>query len=335
MVKLEELDRIFKAFDQVKALIIGDVMVDAYYWGKVDRISPEAPVPIVAVNKKEARMGGAANVALNIQALGAEPILCSVIGEDEEGDEFMQLLEENKQSQAGILRSPNRRTTKKTRIIGNNHQMLRIDAEDIHPISTAEQKQFFQQIKEIIEKQKVDVIIFEDYDKGVLTKSLIQKLIQLANKKNIPTAVDPKKVNFMAYQEVTLFKPNLKELKEGLKLDFNAKNQAELEDAVRQLESKLRNQKTLLTLSESGVYLNTSKEKYHIKAHLRDITDVSGAGDTVISVAALCLAAKTDDRVLAELSNLAGGLVCENVGVVPIVKASLMEEAKAVLAKNE
>ncbi|MCB0801605.1 MAG: D-glycero-beta-D-manno-heptose-7-phosphate kinase [Flavobacteriales bacterium] len=315
----------------MNVLIIGDVMVDAYYWGKVDRISPEAPVPIVSVNKREARMGGAANVALNIQAMGANPILCSVIGSDEEGDEFLNLLENAGQSKTGILRSSTRITTKKTRVIGNSHQMLRIDAEDTKEINHKEQEDFYLLIEQIINNQNIDVIIFEDYDKGVITKSLIQKVVDLAIKNNIPTTVDPKKVNFMAYKNVSLFKPNLKELKEGLKVDFNHRNQSELEQTVQELERQLNNQITLLTLSELGIYVKSNKFSVQIKAHHRDITDVSGAGDTVISVASLCLAAKQDVKLIAELSNLAGGLVCENVGVVPIVKEKLLEEAKQIL----
>jgi len=331
-VSQKELDQLFDDFATLNILIIGDVMIDSYYWGKVDRISPEAPVPIVAVKSKESRMGGAANVALNIQAMGATPILCSVIGEDEEGDEFIELVEKRKQSAKGILRSANRKTTKKTRIIGNNHQMLRIDAEDVNPIQAEEESNFFDLISGIIDSESIDAIIFEDYDKGVITEGLIQKVVNLANQKRIPTTVDPKKRNFTAYNEVTLFKPNLKELKEGLKIDFNHRNQEELEAAIQQLEENLGNEQTLITLSESGVFIKSKEEKHHIPAHLRDITDVSGAGDTVISVATLCAALKKEPKLIAELSNLAGGLVCENVGVVPIKKEDLLAEAKRLFA---
>jgi rfaE bifunctional protein kinase chain/domain len=326
-ISQQEVSQLFKNFEGLNILIIGDVMIDSYYWGKVDRISPEAPVPIVAVQKKESRMGGAANVALNIQAMGANPILCSVIGDDADGDEFMELVKARKQSAEGILRSAERRTTKKTRIIGNNHQMLRIDGEDTHLLSTAEEFSFFEALAAIIDKKQIDAIIFEDYDKGVITENLIQKVVDLSIEKNIPTTVDPKKRNFLAYQNVTLFKPNLKELKEGLKIDFNHKIIAELEDGISQLEAKLNNKITLITLSESGVYIKFSNVKHHIAAHLRDITDVSGAGDTVISIASLCLALNQSPELIAELSNLAGGLVCENVGVVPIKKDVLLKEA--------
>lgn len=330
-LSLNELNQLFEDFQKLNILIIGDVMVDAYYWGKVDRISPEAPVPIVSVNKKESRMGGAANVALNIQAMGATPILCAVIGEDEEGDEFVDLLQKNGQSDHGIIRSAERKTTKKTRIIGNNHQMLRVDAEDIHPLSKTEVNAFYNQIEKVIKEQSVDAIIFEDYDKGVIVPALIDKVVDLAEKMNIPTTVDPKKRNFTAYKKVSLFKPNLKELKEGLKIDFKMDQLDGLEAAIEKLESILGNKKTLVTLSEHGVYIHSKSEKHHIPAHHRDITDVSGAGDTVISVATLCLAMNQDAKVIAELSNLAGGLVCENVGVVPIDKSRLLMEAQKLI----
>lgn len=323
-----QLNQLFNSFDQLRILIIGDVMIDAYYWGKVERISPEAPVPIVAVEKKEARLGGAANVALNIQSLGATPILCSIVGNDEEGKEFIQLLEDNQQTQEGILSSSNRRTTKKTRIIGGNHQMLRIDAEDTHELDSEEETLFFERIREIVETSSVHAIIFEDYDKGTITPSLIKKVVDLAQTNDIPTTVDPKKRNFTAYKNVSLFKPNLKELKEGLKIEFNHKQATELEGAIHQLEQLLNNTTTLITLSELGVFIKSDQTKHHISAHRRDITDVSGAGDTVISVATLCLALKQAPELIAELSNLAGGLVCENVGVVPIKKTILQQEAQ-------
>lgn len=326
-VSKSQLNGLFEKFNDLTVLIIGDVMIDSYYWGKVDRISPEAPVPIVAVQKKESRLGGAANVALNVKAMGATPILCSVIGDDEDGRELIELAKDNGQTTEGLVQSANRRTTKKTRIIGNNHQMLRIDGEDLHDLDSNEEKNFFAKVQSILNEKKVHAIIFEDYDKGCITPHLIKKVVQLANERSIPTTVDPKKNNFTEYHGVTLFKPNLKELKEGLKIDFNHKDQAELEQAIAKLEGILKNKKTLITLSELGVFINSPKSKHHIAAHHRDITDVSGAGDTVISVATLCLALDQEPEMIAELSNLAGGLVCENVGVVPIEKADLLEEA--------
>jgi rfaE bifunctional protein kinase chain/domain len=315
----------------MNVIVIGDVMIDAYLWGKVDRISPEAPVPVVAINQKENRLGGAANVALNLKTLGANPIICSVIGDDERKDEFAALLENNGFSQAGIIHAKNRITTIKTRVISQGHHLLRIDEEMSSAISESYEDALIARVAQLINTEKIDVIIFEDYNKGVLTKKVIKEVIALANAAGIPTAVDPKKDNFFEYKNVSLFKPNLKELREGLKLDFDKKNKSELITAVTQLESHLNNKISLVTLSELGVLVKESEKITLIPAHLREILDVSGAGDTVISVAALCLAANIETENLAALSNLAGGLVCEKVGVVPINKEQLLKEAMRLL----
>lgn len=321
------LTDLFRQFNDLNVLIIGDVMIDAYYWGKVDRISPEAPVPIVAVEKSEKRLGGAANVALNIQALGANAILCAPVGDDKSGEDFIQLLKDNALSAEGILQLKDRITTEKTRIIGNNFQMLRVDNETTEVISEHQTHQFIGKVESLLNSHKIDVIIFEDYDKGAITENLIAQVVEMANQNGIPTTVDPKKRNFTEFKNVTLFKPNLKELKEGLKIEFDKKNKVALEGAIEQLESVLNNKQTLITLSELGVYIKNGSEKHHIAAHHRSITDVSGAGDTVISVASLCLALDMPSSVIAELSNLAGGLVCEKVGVVSIQKDQLLKEA--------
>lgn len=326
-VKKEHIREIFKSFNNLNVLIIGDVMIDSYMWGKVNRISPEAPVPIVAVQKKEKRLGGAANVALNIQALGANPILCSVIGVDYEGQTFLDLLKQQKLSQKGILKSRTRITTEKTRVIGNNHQLIRIDEEFEEDITAAETQQLLTLISYIIQHDKIDVIIFEDYNKGLITPKLISKVVELAKSKNIPTCVDPKKKNFNAYKGVSLFKPNLKELREGLKIEIGADNINELQREVSSYRVKQKFDTALVTLAEKGVITNSRSTKAHIPAHIRSIADVSGAGDTVISVASLLTALHCDPIVTAAISNLSGGLVCEQVGVVPIDKNLLLEEA--------
>lgn len=319
------LKEIFETFNSLKALIIGDVMIDSYIYGKVERISPEAPVPIVAVKNKEKRLGGAANVALNIQALGATPILCSVVGKDRDGDIFRQLLNSEHITADGIIFSKDRITTEKQRIMSGSHHLLRIDSEINNPINTEEEDALINLIREKI--QEADVVIFEDYDKGTITPRLIQKVINLANEKNIPTVVDPKKNNFLHYTGATLFKPNLKELKEGLKIEFDARNPEELRTAVAELKSRLSIKNALITLSERGVYIDSEQEKHLLPAHIRSISDVSGAGDTVISIAALGMALHMPPKLVAALSNLGGGLVCEFIGVVPIDKTSLYKEA--------
>ena len=326
-VKKEHIREIFKSFSNLNVLIIGDVMIDSYMWGKVNRISPEAPVPIVSVQKKEKRLGGAANVALNIQAMGANPILCSVIGIDFEGQNLLELLKTQKLSQKGILKSRTRITTEKTRVIGNNHQLLRIDEEIEEDIAPAETQQLITLISYIIQHDKIDVILFEDYNKGLITPKLISKVVELAKSKGIPTCVDPKRKNFNAYKGVTLFKPNLKELREGLKLDISSDNINELQRAISSYRVKQNFEIALVTLAEKGVLINSRSLKEHTPAHVRSIADVSGAGDTVISIAALMMALHVNPIVMASISNLAGGLVCEQIGVVPINKERLLEES--------
>jgi D-glycero-beta-D-manno-heptose-7-phosphate kinase len=323
----DTISNLFEQFNNYKVLIIGDVMVDAYMWGHVSRISPEAPVPIVAVNKRENRLGGAANVALNVQAMGATPYLCSVIGNDENSKLLIDLLNKQKLSNAGIIKSTNRVTTVKTRVIGNNHQMLRVDEEIETPISEKEKSKLLQVIQKIVLQKKIDVIVFEDYDKGCITAELIKDVVSFAKQKNIPTVVDPKKRNFMDYKGVTLFKPNLKELKEGLKQEINVDNIKSFADTTQKFLHTQKIDIGLITLSEKGMFLQNENKYWHIPAHQRDIADVSGAGDTVVSIASLCLASKTSPETLVKLSNLAGGLVCEKVGVVPVNKKQLLAEA--------
>ena len=324
----KSIQDLFKSFSKQTVLIIGDVMIDSYIKGKIERMSPEAPVPVVNVSGKEERLGGAANVALNIQSLGATPIVCAISGDDEHAKTLEKLFKKNKLATEGLLKIKNRPTTVKTRIICDKSHVLRVDEETVKEISASEEKKLFQKIFSIIEKQKISVIIFEDYDKGCITSSLIKAVVKLAAKKNLPVAVDPKKRNFLAYTDVSLFKPNLKELKEGLKMkSLNSKNRAEVEKASELLRKKLNTGMVLLTLSENGVYVSDGKSKHLLPAHKRNVIDVSGAGDTVIAVAALCLGAKADSKTLAELANLAGGLVCEKAGVVPIDRKLLLKEA--------
>lgn len=324
-MQYDSIEAIFDAFSQQRVLIIGDVMVDSYLWGKVERISPEAPVPIVNVQRREKRLGGAANVAMNIQALGAEPILCSVIGHDGSGTDLLNLLDDHQLSQEGILQSKDRITTIKHRILSGHQHILRVDQENTADLTPKESEDLLDLVKKLADT--CQAIIFEDYDKGVLGEALIQGVIAYANAKGIPTIVDPKKKNFLNYTGATLFKPNLKELKDGLKIDFNAKDANELKEAVTKLKETLQVKQALVTLSELGVYMDNGSEKVHIPAHLRSIADVSGAGDTLVSVAALCLALNTSPRFTAALSNLAGGLVCEHLGVVSIDKQLLLNEA--------
>ena len=314
------------SFANLHILVIGDVMVDAYYFGSVDRISPEAPVPIISVSKKELRPGGAANVALNLKSLGANATLCAVIGKDEEGHSLTSLLIKEDIDTEGIIIDTTRPTTMKTRVISNNTHLIRIDHESTRFISPEIENHLIEFVKENI--KNVDAIIFEDYNKGLLTERLISEIISLANKNDVPTIVDPKKENFFAYKNCTLFKPNRIEIKEGLKTDMDLTKSENIEKAVDKLTERLDCKNVMVTLSEDGVFVKSGEQSSHIKAHKRSILDVSGAGDTVVSVAALCLAVGMKLSDLAEVANIAGGLVCEKVGVVPISHTELIAEIK-------
>ena len=322
------MTNIFEKFNSLNVLIIGDVMIDSYIWGKVERISPEAPVPVVRVTKKENRLGGAANVALNIQSLGACPYICAVIGEDSAGENFLSLLNAQGLSDEGLIKIKTRPTTVKTRIIAHNKQIARVDAETERNLSSSNTLLVLNKIKQIIANHRIDAIIYEDYDKGLITEELIDKTVKLAKEMGIITIVDPKKRNFHAYKGVQLFKPNLKELREGLKIDIDPSDIEQIEQAVEKLKKQLGAKTVMLTLSEHGVYVSSATGNKHILAHKRNIADVSGAGDTVIATAALCLAAGLNEFKTAEIANLAGGLVCEHVGVVPIDKARLLREVE-------
>ena len=317
-----------KTLDQLsnsKILVIGDVMLDRYWFGDASRISPEAPVPVINVKKKSFGLGGASNVAMNVLALGAQPVLCALVGNDDDGRKLLQRLEELGMSREGIVVSDDRPTTVKTRVIASHQHVVRVDEESDKEANEKEKKFLLERIEKLL--PQCQVVIFEDYDKGVLSEKIISQATALAKKHNIPTVVDPKKRNFLSYSNVTLFKPNLKELREGLKIEVGAANQDQVQQATAMLKEKLQADGVMVTLSEHGVYIDYQNQKIKLPAHEREIADVSGAGDTVVSVAALCTALNLDARMIASLSNLAGGLVCQHVGAVPIDKSELIAEA--------
>jgi rfaE bifunctional protein kinase chain/domain len=307
-------------------LIIGDVMIDSYLIGKVNRISPEAPIPIVSVSEREYRLGGAANVALNIRALGAKAFLCSIIGKDEKGKIFKELLTAKSLSDEGIIVSNSRKTTVKTRVISGGQHLLRVDDEHSHFVGNEISNMLFNNVVKIIKTHKIDAIIFEDYDKGVLSEELIVEIVAIAKEKNIPTCVDPKKNNFYFYKNVNLFKPNFKEFTEGTKSDIDKIKLDVLETHAKEFLINQGIEILMITLSEQGIFIADKIQNLHLPAEIRDISDVSGAGDTVISVAALLLASGASLKEIANLSNIAGGLVCEKTGVVPIDPKELLNE---------
>jgi rfaE bifunctional protein kinase chain/domain len=326
-----DLDKLFSDISKLKVAVIGDVMLDTYWWGTVDRISPEGPVPVVAVTKKEQRIGGAGNVALNARALGADVALISVIGTDDEGKQLKDILEKNNIDTKFILFSKDRITTNKIRIIGRNQQMMRLDAEHTDDLEKDEEERLIRQIEKYVTEKKPDVIILQDYNKGVLTEEVIKNIIALCNTHNIICTADPKRKNFFAFKNVTLFKPNLKEVKESLHILSEEVNEKMLSAIHQQLKEKLHHSISLITLSDKGIFYENETDSKIIPSHLRNVADVSGAGDTVIAVASLIYTATKNIHLTAEIANIAGGMVCEVVGTATIDKQNLLEECKQLL----
>lgn len=323
---------LFSSFASVKVAVIGDVMLDTYWWGKVDRISPEAPVPVVAVTKREQRIGGAGNVALNISSLGASISVLSILGDDDDGRQLTELLKQNKIDTTYLVKSAERVTTNKIRIISRNQHMMRLDAEIIHALSAHDEQLLLDSFSAYIQKEKPHIVILEDYNKGVLTETVIAKVIALCRDHNILTAVDPKRKNFFAYKNADIFKPNLHEAKEGLNIIGDEVSESLLQHIHDRLYEQLQHHISFITLSEKGVYYQNEKTSRLIPTHIRSIADVSGAGDTVIAVASLVYAATKDPLLMAEMANIAGGLVCEEVGTVAIDKQKLLEECSRLLS---
>lgn len=328
---MEDFKKLFTSFPAVKVGVIGDVMLDTYMWGKVERISPEAPVPVVTLQKKEYRIGGAGNVALNCRSLDAQVSILSVTGDDSDSVILKQLLEESKIDTSYLVPSARRITTNKTRIISRNQQMMRLDAEVTNDLDAIDEKLLLEKVEAYINTEQPTVIIFEDYNKGVLSEHTIRKIIQWCKQSGIITAVDPKRKNFFSYIGVDIFKPNLKEVKEGLNLLVDNINEAVLKNIHAELYRVLNHHISFITLSEKGVFYQQDEVGHIISSHIRNIADVSGAGDTVIAVASLVYAATKNVQVMAEVANIAGGLVCEEVGTVAINKEKLLKECELLL----
>lgn len=331
---MDSLAKVFDSFSSKKIFVVGDVMIDSYMWGRTDRISPEAPVPVVSVTEKENRLGGAANVGLNIKAMGAEPVLCAIIGDDPQGQIFRQLLEKREMTDMGLMETTDRPTTVKTRVIASSQHLLRVDEEKSDAVPNETARKFAERTCKLIDQEKPHSLVFEDYDKGNITPEVIQIIVEKARELKIPVLVDPKKRNFFDYKNVTLFKPNFKELVEGMKINLKKTDTEAIANAASKLKKQLGAQYVMVTLSEAGVLLTNGESQYTMPAQKREIADVSGAGDTVISVLACCIAGKMDAQKSTIIANIAGGQVCEKVGVVPVDKGQLLAESEMFFAKN-
>ncbi len=324
-------EELFKKFESIKIGVIGDVMLDTYWWGKVERISPEAPVPVVAITHTEQRIGGAGNVALNLVGLGAQVSLITVCGKDADGQLLRSLLNEANIKTSEMVASELRSTTNKIRIISRNQHMMRLDAESTNYLSAEEEDDILDKFEKYIHTEKPSLVILEDYNKGVLTPRVIEKVLSICQKHKVLTTVDPKRKNFFLFKGVDVFKPNLQEIKESLNIISESVAEDSLAEMHKALQEKLGHHTSLITLSEKGVYFQNENEKHIIPTHVRSIADVSGAGDTVIAVASLVYAATQNVKLMAEIANIAGGLVCEEVGTVAIDKQKLLQECEQLL----
>ncbi len=307
-------------------MVIGDVMLDTYLYGSTNRISPEAPVPVVEITHQQDCPGGAANVAINLRAIGAKVTLCGLVGDDHEGKILKELLEEASVACHFLAKIKTRPTTHKNRIVSRGQQMLRFDREQKDELKGLEASQLKEAALAAI-AEGPQVVILQDYNKGVLFEDLIVAVMAACAQRNIPVAVDPKKHNFFAYQGASLFKPNLKEVREALNTNVDPTVHTSLQSAAMQLMNKLQAKQVMITLSEHGVFIADETSANKTNAHARNIVDVSGAGDTVIAVGALCLSAGLSIAEIAHLTNLAGGLVCEKQGVASISSEELILEA--------
>ena len=304
-------------FNKKKILVIGDLMLDTYLWGHSERISPEAPVPIVQVNKVEHNLGGAANVALNLSSLGCEVFLIGTIGSDPEGEILKNLLNQSNIDFTPLVEFDSRPTTVKSRIISHDQQVIRTDRELTHDLSDESNKELQGLVSSII--NDVDGIILEDYNKGVLNAGSISKIINLVKDTDKPIYVDPKEKNFDLYKNVRLFKPNLSEFRSLYKENTS------LEKDGFNLKKNINADILMITRSADGVSLFVDSDYYDIPTKARSVHDVSGAGDTVIATFTLSDLCGATPKESVLLSNFAAGRVCEEVGVVPISLTMLNE----------
>lgn len=315
----------FEQSGEQSIMVVGDVMLDSYIWGSVDRISPEAPVPVVSVETTEDRLGGAANVVKNIASLGMKPILCSVVGDDEAGEKFFEILKNRNILSRYCVVAKGRKTTVKTRVICGKQQMLRVDSEQTDIIGEDVLIKLKSHIHKAIVEQKITAIILQDYDKGVFSEELIRFLVEEAQKQQIPVLVDPKKRNFYNFKNVQLFKPNFKEFTEGIGRSCKKDDAESLFVLAKEFMQSQQIDVMMITLSEQGIFIANKDRYVKIPTQVRHVADVSGAGDTVISTAAVCQVLGFPMDEIARISNIAGGIVCEQPGVVTIEKEQLLK----------
>ncbi len=321
-INKNRLIKIIKKFSQVKVLVIGDVMLDQFIWGKVDRISPEAPVPVVEVRSESFMPGGAANVSINLKSLNVTTNIIGIIGDDLNGKVLKEKLRKSKIPLKGLVTLKKRTTTKKTRIIAHNQQVVRVDREDRIKLSAQDEKKFITKIKKII--PSYDAVILEDYGKGAITQNIINNVVKLAKQLKIYSSIDPKKGHDLSYEGIDLSTPNTEEAFYLGKI--NIKNFSSPQKHGDSLRSKLGLNHLLITLGEDGMALFTKDNKpYYIPTKAREVFDVSGAGDTVISVFTTAIAAKATPFEAAYIANIAAGIVVAKLGTATVTQKEILQ----------
>lgn len=315
-----QLTKIIPRFQGKKVIVIGDLMLDEYIWGKVDRISPEAPVPVMDVTRESYNPGGAANVAYNIHCLKGIPKLVGVVGDDPAGNKLLEILKEKRIDTQGIFKDPSRPTTTKTRLVveTQHQQMVRIDREKRHPISKELQTNVFDFVHSIA--QRSDALLFEDYDKGMLDTELIKQIISSLGNKII--TADPKFDNFFDYENVTLFKPNRKEVERATGVKINSQN---IKSTGKEVREKLKCQGVLLTLGNKGMILFEGKGECEIPTKVREVYDETAAGDAAIAGATMALAAGASLEEAAYIANFTAGIEVGKFGAVPVTYEELLD----------
>lgn len=321
---------IVKSFKGKHIAVIGDLMLDTYTWGKVSRISPEAPVPIVHTVKTSCCPGGAANVMRNLVTLGAKASAFGIIGRDQTGNQLRELLLSEGILCDGIVTDMTRPTVKKQRVMAGSQQLLRIDEEASSPVEENIRQELFARFNALLETDPPDAVIFEDYAKGLFSESFAQKILDLANSRNIPVSLDPNPRNTMRLKGLTIMKPNRNEAYElaGMKNSSEGFCEKELLKVAENIRNEWKVKYLLISLAEQGMALLTPDGKMtHIPTRAKEVFDVCGAGDTVITTCTLALAANKDDPVsAAEIANYAAGIVVAKLGTATVSTSELLDQ---------
>ena len=316
------LRRHIQRFPQASVLVIGDLILDHYIWGRVSRISPEAPVPVVHVESESMRLGGAANVFNNILALGGKADLCGMIGSDEAGRLLLKELGPKRSSRGGVVIDQDRPTIKKSRVIAHNQQIVRYDVERKGEMKPQLQKRILRYVESRL--RELTCLVVSDYAKGVVTAGLMAELVRLAALRKVPIIVDPKVEHFGFYKGVTLITPNHLEATQAAGL--HGDGDQTIQEAAETIRQRLGCQTVLVTRGEKGMSLfESNNHSWHIPTQARQVYDVTGAGDTVVSTLALALSTGASMREAATLANYAAGIVVGMVGTATVSTKQLTE----------